>query len=247
MIGRICLLAMVFLPGVLEAFPEETPQTIVERAIEVHGGMDRLGRYQADRARLKGTLIVNGRKVPFTGETLVNLPARIKTTLKLTLDGKEQYLSQIMNGDKAQISIDGMNQRVEPKSLSEIQESMALARVVRLTPLIRDRSYELALLPETTIASRPVKGIRASVRGRKDIRLYFDKETGFLVKTEHTVEDSAGKEVLQEEYYSDFRDLKGFRRAIRMTVMKKGERIMEAEMTEVSYFEKIDDSEFGKP
>lgn len=239
------ILSLLLSPSVLVA--QESTRSVIERAIEVHGGQERLARFQADRARIKGFLVVNNKSVPFTGETVVNLPARIKTIIRLNPDGKEHILLQILNGDQAWVSIDGQPQKVEAASLADMQEAMALARVVRLMPLIKDRSYELTLLPETRVADRLTSAIKASVKGRKEIRLYFDKETGFLVKTEHPIDGGSGKEVLQEEYYSDFRDLNGFKRPIKISVYRKGARVMEAEMTEIKYYEKLEESEFSRP
>jgi hypothetical protein len=85
------------------------------------------------------------------------------------------------------------------------------------------------------------------VKGRKEMRLYFDKETGLLTKTEHLLADEKGKEIRQEEYYSDFKEFEGFRRPAKMLALRNGAKVMEAQLIDVKYADKIDDSEFDKP
>lgn len=226
---------------------QETPQTVLQRAIQAHGGQERLTRVQADRAKIKGTLYLNGKAVPFTGETLVQLPNKQKHVFQFDVENRTHTLVQIFTGEQAHVSIDGQPQKAEPSAVAEMRESMAIARAVRLVPLLADRSYELSLLPEIKVNDRPALGVKAEVKGRKPLLLYFDKETSFLVKTEHELDDGSGKSVTQEEFYSDFRDLAGFKRPIKLAVFRKGGKVMEAEMTEVKYFDRFDDAEFAKP
>ena len=196
-------------------------------------------------SRARWSLIT--KRSPSRVETVVYLPTRLKNVIRLDVEGKTHTLVQILNAEQAWVTIDGQPQKVEPTALAEMRETLALARAVRLMPLLNDRSYELTLLPEVKILDRATSGVKAVVKGRKEIRLYFDKETGFLVKTEHTLDDGQGKEVVQEELYSDFRDLNGFKRPRKIVVSRKGTKVMEAEMTEVKYFEKLDETEFNKP
>lgn len=224
-------------------------RAIIEKAVQAHGGMERLTRVQADRIKLKGSLYLNSKAkpVPFTGEILVQLPTRLKNTFQLNLDNKTVALVQVVNAENAWVTMDGLPQKVEPTALAEMRASMALARAVRLAPLLNDRSYELSALGESKVRDRPALGVRVAVKGTKDLRLFFDKESGLLVKSEHTLDDGNGKELTQEEYYSDFRDLRGFKRPIKIEAYRKGAKVMEAELLEVKYYDRFADEEFKKP
>ncbi len=243
--GWIALVGLVLLAG--PGLGQDTPQAIVDRAIKAHGGLERLTRAQADRIKVKGSLYINTEPVPFTGEIVVQLPSKQKQILVIQAKDRTHTLVQIYDGEQGYISVDDQPQKPDPSAVAEMRESMALARIVRLVPLLTDRSYQLSLLPEIKINGRPASGVKAEVKGRKPFLLYFDRETHFLVKTAHERDDGAGKVVRQEEFYSEFRDLSGFRRPIKMVVFRKGAKVMEAEMVEVKYFERINDSEFAKP
>ncbi|HZY85229.1 MAG TPA: hypothetical protein VFE78_10390 [Gemmataceae bacterium] len=233
----------------------ETPRTTIERAIKAHGGAERLSLVRADKVKLKGTLIAAGKAAPFTAYTTVQLPAQYKSVIELTVEGRKRTLVHLLNGDKALVTIDGQPTKVDPAALSELRETLQLDQAVRLVPLLADRGFNLAPLGEGKVNDRTVVGVKVTSRGRKELRMYFDKATGLLIKTEHSLDAPAGRpepgaaprEVRQEEFYSDFKDLEGFRRPTKMVVLRDGRKLMEAELVEVKYFSKIDDAEFEKP
>jgi hypothetical protein len=225
---------------------EETAQDIVLRAVKAHGGEERLSRVRADKVKVKGTFFVADKETPFTGETTVQLPNQFRNLMQLTGDHKVTLL-QILNGEKVYVTIDGQPQKVEPTAVAEMRETMQVDRVVRLVPLLTDKAYTLEALGESKIGDDAVLGVKASRKGAKDVVLYFNKDSALLVKTEHSTDDGSGKVVLQEEYYSDFRDVEGYKRPLKIIAYRGGKKIMEAELVEVKYLDKVDESEFAKP
>jgi hypothetical protein len=242
------LLFLTWAAGLLlggTAFAQETPRAILERAIKAHGGQERLAKIRADQVKLRGVLFLDKKEVAFTAETWVQLPAQFKNVIKFTTD-REHVLVQILNGDQAYVTIDGQPEPVAEPALNEMRDTLLLDRAVRLVPLLTDGLFNLAVLEETKVHDRPAAGVKVQVKGRKEMRLYFDKETGLLAKTEHLI-DEKGKEVRQEEYYSDFKELGGFRRPTKVLALRNGIKIMEAQLIDVKYLDKIDEAEFAKP
>lgn len=227
---------------------EMAPRAIITKAVQAHGGFDQLAKIRADRVKMKGSLLLGGKPVAFAGEIMVQLPDRYKNTTTLLTDNKNLTLVHIVNGQQVWVTLDGQPQKVDDPALTNMRETMALARAIRLVPLLLDRNYQLTALGESKVGDRAALGVKVSVKGCKDIALFFDKETSLLIKSEHRVDDDkAGKEVTQEEYYSDFRELGGFKRPIKMAVYRKGAKIMEAELLDVKYFDGLPDAEFAKP
>ena len=68
-------------------------------------------------------------------------------------------------------------------------------------------------------------GVKVSSKKHRDLKMFFDKETGLLVKTEHTLEDG-GKELVQEEYYSEFKETDGYKRPTKLLVFRKGKKLL---------------------
>lgn len=239
-----CAAALSFGPAI--AAPADEAQAIIEHAIKAHGGLERLARIHADRVMNKGFLFVNGNETPFTAETTVQLPSQFRNVIHLQGDRKTVFV-QILNGDKIYFTIDGQPQKVDDNLSLEIHETMQLNQAIRLVPLLRDKAYTLEPLGEVTIDGQAALGVKATAKGRREVRLFFSKDAGLLVKTEHTTDDGAGKEVLQEELYSNFEDVQGCRRPMKLAAYRNGKKVMEAEVIEVKYLDKADDAEFVKP
>lgn len=202
---------------------------------------------RADQVKIKGFLYVKDQKIPFIADTSVQLPGQLKNIMKVQMPQKESTLVQVLNGDKAWVRINGMTQAADPKDLVQMQEMMNMDRVVRLVPLLQGNAYRLTDLGESKAQGGPVVGVRVTAKGHRDIRLYFDKASGLLVKTEHTVSNENRQDVPQEETYSDFKDLNGYRRPTRVSAYRNGEKFMEGELIDVKQFDKIPDTEFGQP
>ena len=96
------------------------------------------------------------------------------------------------------------------------------------------------------VNGRQARIIRVAPKGKREIKLWFDDETGLLVKTDHPV-GLETKPMLQEEYYGDFREMGAFRRPAKMVTHRAGKKIMEAELVEVRYLDSIPESEFLAP
>lgn len=226
---------------------EDAARAIIERAVKAHGGAAALGRIKAERIKFKGSLILRGHAVPFTEETAVQLPAQYKHVIE-TNDGVDKHtIVQIVNGDKVFIALDGKPVPVDAAVRSEIRTGMELRRAQRLVPLLEDKSYQLAPLEELKVNERPALGVRVTGRGRKEMRLYFDKEFGLLVRAEFPLGDGKGKEVRQHFFFGDYKDIGGYRRYTKVKVYRDGKQVMEGELLEAKSLDKIDDSEFGKP
>jgi hypothetical protein len=219
---------------------------VLERAVKAHGGEERLAKIRADKVKLKGVFYVAAKEIPFTAETTVQLPGQFRNVIQLTGDRKVTIL-QILNGDKTYVAFDGQPQKVEAAAAAEIREMMQLDQAVRLVPLLADKSFTLEGLGESKVGDQAVWGVKASAKGRRDVLLFFDKETYLLVKTEHQLNDGGDKEVKQEEFYSDFKDVDGYKRPMKISVRRNGNKLMEAELTDVHYLDKVDDAEFAKP
>ena len=90
--------------------------------------------------------------------------------------------------------------------------------------------------------------MKVTRKGRRDIDLYFDKESGLLVKTETRVKDEgSGQEVSEETFVTDYKEVQGVKQATRFTINRDGKPFMEGEATDIGLAEKLDASVFAKP
>ena len=237
----------LWLWGAATAQAQDEARGLIERAVKAHGGAESLARVKADRVKFKGTLVLRGHTVPFVAETTMQLPAQYRHFIE-TNDGVDKHtILHVINGEKVYVAIDGQPIKLDAAALGEIRTGLELQRAQRLLPLLADKSYQLAVLDDLKVNDRPAAGVRVTGRGRKELRLYFDKEYGLLVRAEFQLDDGKGKQVRQHYFYGDFKDIGGYRRYTKVKAFRDGKQIMEAELLDAKTFDKIDETEFAKP
>lgn len=224
---------------------QDAARAVVERAIQAHGGMERLARNRSDRVRVRGALRADKSIVPFTCDVLVQLPDQFKSVWQMSADARTLTIVRILNGDKSFISVNGQQQNVPPELDAEMRETLHLDRAIRLVPLLNDPAYKLALLGDTKILDRVATGIRVTTSSSKELQLYFDRDTGLLIKTAHNWKGPGGRAVLQEEFYSDYRNVGGYQRPVKTAIYRDGKRIFQSELLEVNYYDRIDPAQFA--
>lgn len=237
---------VLLLGGSGSASAQDAARAIIERAVKAHGGQEALAHVRADKVKFKGSLALRGHTVPFVAETTMQLPAQYRHVIEINDDEKKTIL-YVINGDKMYVAVNGQPQKLDAASLTEIRAGMELQRAQRLLPLLEDKSYQLAVLEEIKVNDRPAVGVRVTGRGRKELRLYFDKEYGLLVRGEFHLDDGKGKQVRQHYFYGDFKDIGGYKRFTRVKAYRDAKMVMEAELLDAKTFDKIDETEFAKP
>lgn len=245
-IVSIIPIALLVWTGAAAAQQDEA-RALVERAIKAHGGSEALERIHADKVKFKGTLVLPDHTAPFLAETTMQLPSKYKHVIEINNGGDKHTIVHVINGDKIYIAVDGRSLQADPAQLVEIRSGLELERAKRLLPLLEDKSYQLAVLEELKVNERPAVGIRITGRGRKEMRLYFDKEYGLLVRAENRLDDGKGKEIRQHFFFGDFKDIGGYKRPTKVRAYRDGRQIMEAEMLDAKVLDKVDETEFAKP
>jgi hypothetical protein len=229
------------------AAAQDEARALVERAVKAHGGAEALGRIHAEKVKFKGTLVVQGHTAPFLAETTMQLPSKYKHVIETNVDGDKHTILYVINGDKIYIMLDCRPHQPDPVQVAEIRSGMELERAKRLLPLLEDKSYQLALAEEIKVNERPAVGIRITGRGRKEMRLYFDKEYDLLVRAENRIDAGKGKEIRQHFFFGDFKDIGGYKRPTKVRAYRDGKQIMEAELMDAKPLDKVDETEFAKP
>lgn len=233
------------LPAVAAA--RETPRAILERAIAAHGGQEKLSAARSERLKLKGTIQVGSSAVPFTNEMALQLPGQYRSVVTVTENGRPQTVVHLLDGDKATILLNGLPQPAGGVHLAQFKQTLQLEHAMRLAPLLTDPGFTLHPLPEVRYNDHVYVGVRVQGKGQRDLKLYFDRTTGLLVKTEHLLDGPSGKDVLQEAFYGGHRDVGGRVRAMAVVVLRDGKKVMETELVEARVVDRIDAREFTQP
>jgi hypothetical protein len=221
-------------------------QAVIDKAIKAHGGAQKLDRIKSVQAKTKGTIDAAG-GITFTQEVQVQLPDKVRSVMNLEVGGQKVNLITVYDGKNAWMNVNGTNMDVPDKLLEEIKDQMYAGVVARLT-VLKEKPFELSPLGDAKVDGKDAVGVRVASKGHKDISLFFDKQTGLLVKSERrAVDPMSGQEFTEETVMSDFHEVEGTQSAKKTVMYRDGKKFMEAEEVEWKLVDKFDDSTFAKP
>jgi hypothetical protein len=225
---------------------DDDVKAILAKAVKAHGGDENITKYPAAQVKNKGKIVLPMLgETDFTQEVSYMLPDKIKEVLVLDVAGQKITVTSIFNGDKGSIDANGNAVPVTDAIKEVLKEAVYRMKVARVTPLLKDKAYELSSLGEVKVNDKPALGVQVKSKGHKDVSLYFDKETGLLAKIEaRTVDPQTMKEITEERIITEYQKKDGVPVPKKVSVKHDGEKFIDAEVTEVKMLEKLDDSEF---
>jgi outer membrane lipoprotein-sorting protein len=225
----------------IRADDEKQARATIDKAIKAAGGADKLAKYPGMIWKEKGKYYGMGDGVPYTGTYTMQGPD--KTRMEI-----EGVFLIIVNGDKGWTQMGGETKAMSKEQLAEEKETRFAGWVSTLAPL-NDKGFTLKPLGESKVEGEAAVGVKVSHKGHRDVQLYFSKKTGLLVKSEHTAKamEQEGKDVKQEAFYSDYQDVSGTKRPMKVVIKRDGKPYVEAEHSDLKLVEKVDDKQFEKP
>jgi hypothetical protein len=223
-------------------------KAVLDRAVAAHGGAGHLAKDKAVTMQIKGKLYALGDGVDFSGDIAPQLPDRMRFEMSLTVMGTGLKIKTVVKGDKGWVALNDTVMEMSKEQVAEPREQMHVAAVTRLVAL-RGRDYKLSPLGEAKVEGKDAVGVRAEHEGRRDVSLFFDKNTGLLLKTETRGKDpmAGDSEFTAETLYGDYKKVGGFPVAHKVTVKRDGKLFFASETSDVRLAEKLDDSTFEKP
>lgn len=237
----------LFLGLVAEAPAQDAAvQAIIEKAIKAHGEKF---ISKPVMAKTKGSLDILG-GLNFTQEVTAQLPNQYKEVMELEVNGQKVTVKTVFDGEQGWLNVNGQEQKLDDKILTELKEAGNLMRLSRLSTLLsnKDKAFELSPLGEMKADSKTIVGIKVATKGFRDVSLYFDKDTGLMYKSERRVVDPMTQmELTEERVIQEYQEQDGSKYPKKVLVNRDGKKFMEAEVIELKYLDKLDNSEFGKP
>jgi hypothetical protein len=233
-------------PASLLADEPTDARKLIEKAIEAQGG-EKLAKLPASTVKMKGTIHTMGQAVAFVGEVLSHGAERQKIDIEADIAGQKFRIVNVLNGTKGWTRFGDMVSELDKEMLTDSQEQAYSDWLLTLLPL-RDKGFTFSVIGEAKIEKQNAVGIKVSHKGHRDVDLYFDKQTGLLVKAEKRVRDeNTRQEVTEETFYAEYKEFQGTKQPTKFTVKRDGKLFLEGEATEYEFSEKLDAASFGKP
>jgi hypothetical protein len=218
-------------------------RAIIDKAIKAVGGEEKIAKFKTQTWKNKGTYYGMGDGVPYTAIYAVSWPDKSR------FEVEGGFIIVAINGDKGWMqAMGGEVHEFTKEEMVEQKDGQHHGLVTTLLPL-KDKAYTLSLLDETKVADKPAVGVKVSCKDRRDVNLYFDKDSGLLVKSESKVKvpEEGNKEVNQETLYDDYQQVEGAWIAMKIAVFRDGKKYAEGENFDIKIVDKLDEKLFAKP
>jgi hypothetical protein len=236
-----CLVAGALAGFAAHSRADTDADAILVKAIKAHGGEEALGKYKAVRVKLKWT--EERTRFGYDHEWLFAAPDKYKDTGDGYYLGRKIVTVYATDGKVAWSLAEGRTEEMEDKFADGYKEEAHLMQVMRLVPL-KDKAYELKALGKTEVDGKSALGLLVQTQGRKDLTLYFDADSGLLVKVERPVSDGGAEDIKEERFYQKYPERGPLPYARKVVVKQKGKTVSWYEVREVKFLESADDKEF---
>jgi hypothetical protein len=237
---------VLFVPAPVPAADDAA--AVVKKAIDAHGGAEALNKYKAGYSKFKGEISIGGMDLDYTGEITYQLPDKYNMTIKADVGGEKIVIEQIVNGKQVAQNINGMATPMSDEEKAEVFQSAMLQEVEQLTPLLEGKKYTLKAEKDAEVDGKPAAVVLVTAKGLSDTKLFFDKKTMLLVKTERKTKTGPKEsrvEVVEETIMSDFKKVEGIQTAMKLVVNHDSKKFMTLTNSEVKLLEKADPKKFA--
>lgn len=180
-----------------EAWP--TPQQIIDKYVAAVGGKEAA-------AKLK-TRVIKGSYVNVQGNTLpMEMWFEAPSKLLITVNGQQGVITQALNGDAGWVK---MGERQREMDMGEIARLRSLALGLGALQL-KEPYPRLTFGGKEKIGDREAFILRTMTPDRRSVRLYFDTETGLLLRRYTLTTTPVGQDPEQLDF-EDYRDVDGIK------------------------------------
>ncbi len=220
---------------------------LLDRAIQAHGGEERLSKTKIGRltAKVDGASVGSG-TFKVTWEEVFDLPRRYKRTIDGEFGGQTFHREITVNGPKGWFR----QGQAAPQPFA-VTDPLAIEQhwhaVLAQLLLLRNKDNRFTLLGEEQQGGRSLVGIQVSgAQGKAN--LYFDKSTGLLARARRPMPNLlAGGEMIGETVYEDYREVGGVQYPMHLRSSNRDSSILNIRISSVEFLDKLDARVFAKP
>jgi hypothetical protein len=225
-------------PGAAPGVAGITPAQVVEKYVQAIGGKEAIAKIKT--RVLKGDQVMpNGRSVPV--EVWFGGPGKV--ALSITPPQPQFAMAIAVNGDTGWVKNAREQRALDPAELARWANIAAAFDVIAL----KEPYPRMTFGGKTKIADRDAYVLRVALPDRRRALLFFDVETGLLVR--HIVNHNTvfGPDPSQTDY-EDYRDVEGVKVPFTVkTYALDGQYNSVRKFTEIKHNAPVDDAKFTPP
>jgi hypothetical protein len=242
---------------------QEEAEAILNKAVKAHGGEDKLTKLNTFVVKSCEKTTVSGVETQsIESITSHEFPDKKRYEYKAQARGikRVQEGVQVFNGEHAWSFTNAKTFELPNDHVTHFRRYPFHGFPVRLLPLLKGKDYKLTLVGNAKVEERTATVIMASREGAVDMKYFFDKDSGLLLKQEYLYtrsEDSGEpqrascddpKAMKVQIFYEEYKEVGGIKYPSKTrTIRHETGAIAVEEITEFRIVDKFDEKTFAKP
>jgi hypothetical protein len=244
----LCALVTGCFASVGAAQPPAEAEAIIKKAIEAHGGENNLAKYKTFRVVFKITLKEDTGDTSIREEAFYQYPNKVKAVS----DFDQVTITSVFDGTQAWTKVKTPNiltsKALAGPELEEKKESVYRSWIMDTIPYLKQPGFQVTALGESQVNGQAALGIKISSTGHRDVKFFYDKNTGLMVKMDTEIWSEADKKLVRyESYYEDYKLLHGVKIATKHIGYLNGKKTSQAFLTDLEFLDKLDPTTFAAP
>jgi hypothetical protein len=231
--------------GRLAAEEKADPTPLIDKCIQAHGGEAKLAQTKVCTWRAKVTY-PDGRT--FVSDVCLQGPDQLRMARE-EVGGKKEKEVEVVNRGEGYAQRGGKTEEMSKEAMAQRKQAAHRMTTTYYFLPLKEKTCRLEAAGEAKVGDRAALVVKVSHPEQREFKIFLDKETGLLLKNEQRVVDrETGKEVTQETFYSNHKEIDGIKRAMTIKIVRDGKPYRDIEIVEFkARAEKLPDAHFAKP
>jgi hypothetical protein len=246
-LGTLLAAGFVFSLASAVRADDKDATAILDKAIKAIGGADKLGKVEAVSWKAKGKIKFGDNENQFNTQMISQDLDHLRSEFEGEFNGNAVKGLLVMNGDKGWRKFNENVMELDEDALANEKRNVYLQLIPAVLVQLKGKGFKMESASEQQIDGKPAVGIKVTGPDKKDFTLYFDKDSGLLVKAVARVMGFGGEEFNQETTYANYKDFGGIKKATKLEVKRDGETFVTQEVTEFKVLDKPGADTFAEP
>lgn len=246
MFRLICVIALMAITShELPAQVSEEAKPLVDAAIKAAGGEARLSNLKAAEWKTRGTGHFTGKPMPSSSTLIGQLPDCFRRESESIVDGQKRVRAYIVNGKQGWSKDGDTIKSLTDQELLAERDTYHHKRVALTLIPLKEKDITVDLAGDDKVEGKPTSVLVVKKKGFHDIKLYVDKNSHLVLKSEGLAVDSrSGKETKLEHYYTLHKNFDGIQYPVKTVTLRDGKLMLEIETIEFRPLSQIDPKRF---
>src|SRR5262249_32149041 len=206
-----------------------------------------LSQIKAATWKAKGKITFGDNANDFASQVTVQGLGQFRQEFEGDFGGNKFKGVTVLSGDKGWRKFGDMNINLDKDAVANEKRVVYLQVIpITLVPL-KEKGFKIDTAGEEKVGGKAAVGITATGPDGKEVKLYFDKDSGLPVKLVAKVVGFMGDEFTQETTFENYKDFGGIKKATKVENKRDGQKFLEQEITEFKALDKVDPKTFTEP